>query len=372
MLRLKRQLRPDSTSAGAESFKAYVVDAEKTGKLLSSGVQWFSAASELPRQDPDATATVRVRFSTLNYKDGMIVQGKPGVVTPPGKFPIVPGIDAAGEVLESACGTFEPGDRVVVTGNKIGQHFDGGYSQRLRVKSQWLAKLPPQFTLEESMIIGSAGVTAMQCIMHLEEAAGLTPEKGEVLVTGAAGGLGSIAVAILSTLGYKVVASSGRAQALHSYLEGLGAFRVIGRLEHDTRRPLGQQLWAGVVDSVGGSTLAAAVAQTKYRCGVASTGVAGSSDFNTTVYPFILRGVRLLGVDSTLPYKVAGWPDDDLSQQAYLEERRRIWFRLSTDLPVEKLQMIHAGSIGLDDVAAWSSKILSGEVQGRVVVNLDK
>eukprot|EP00747_Dinoflagellata_sp_TGD_P219216 gnl/TRDRNA2_/TRDRNA2_91366_c1_seq2.p1 gnl/TRDRNA2_/TRDRNA2_91366_c1~~gnl/TRDRNA2_/TRDRNA2_91366_c1_seq2.p1 ORF type:complete len:213 (-),score=34.00 gnl/TRDRNA2_/TRDRNA2_91366_c1_seq2:41-679(-) len=212
----------------------------------------------------------------------------------------------------------------------------------------------------------------MQCVMHLEEAAGLTPAKGEVLVTGAAGGLGSIAVAILAQRGYTVVASSGRAAILGDYLRGLGAARVIDRLEWDPSRFLGKQLWAGVVDTVGGGTLAAALSQTKYRCGVASTGVAGASELNTTVYPFILRGVRLLGVDSTLPFKVAGWPDDDASREAYLDERSRIWERLATDLLPSKLHSIHSATVGLTDLQDWSLKILSGRVQGRIVVDVDK
>jgi len=302
----------------------------------------------------------------------MIVQGRKGVVTPPGRYPIVPGIDAAGEVLEDTSGNYPAGTSVVITGNKIGQHFDGGYSQLLRLKQEWLAPLPSKFCLEESMMIGSAGVTAMQCVMHLEECAGMKPSKGEVLVTGAAGGLGSIAVVILAQRGYQVVASSGRADALHYYFISLGASRVIGRLQKDKRRPLGEQLWAGVVDTVGGDTLAAAVAQTRYRCGVASTGVAGSSALETTVYPFILRGVRLLGVDSTLPIKVAGWPDDEESRHAYAEERIRIWRCLAADLPAQKLRLIHAGTVGLSEISEYSSRILAGQVQGRLVIDVDR
>jgi acrylyl-CoA reductase (NADPH) len=372
LLRLQSQIRPLAASASdtSESFKALVVDAGKQG-LISCDVKQVNSVGQLPRQDDEATATVRVRFSSLNYKDGMTVQGKPGVVTPPGKFPIVPGIDAAGEVVECSSGAFSPGDRVVVTGNKIGQHFDGGYAQRLRVKSEWLTTIPSAFSSEESMVIGTAGVTAMQCVMHLEEAGCLRPDKGEVLVTGAAGGVGSFAVAILAELGYEVVASSGRAEPLRGYFESLGARRVIGRLEPE-RRPLGQQLWAGVVDTVGGATLAAAVAQTKYRCGVASTGVAGAAEWSTTVYPFILRGVRLLGVDSTLPCRVEGWPNDPASEEEYREERRRIWTRLSTDLPKDKLRKVHGHTIALEELPQWAGKILSGEVQGRVVVDLDR
>jgi acrylyl-CoA reductase (NADPH) len=210
----------------------------------------------------------------------------------------------------------------------------------------------------------------MQCIMHLEEHAALHPSKGEVLVTGAAGGLGGIAVAILSQLGYTVVASSGRAESLDGYLRSLGAARVIGRLVHDPARPLGEQLWAGCVDSVGGDTLAAVLGQTKYRCGVASTGVAGGGELNTSVYPLILRGIRLLGVDSTLPYNVEGYPAED--NEEWLAERMRIWARLDTDLDRGKLHLLSTNEIGLSEVREWSETILRGGVQGRIVVDVDK
>jgi len=368
---LNRQRHLCTPASSKVGFRALIVDVDTQGNLGSCNVHRLTDISQLPRQDPEATATVRVRYSSLNYKDGMILQGRPGVVTPPGRFPIVPGIDAAGEVVDCSSEDFVRGDRVVVTGNKIGQHFDGGYAERLHVKHEWLAKLPDRFSLEESMIIGSAGVTAMQCIMHLEEAAGLRPERGEVLVTGAAGGVGSFAVAILAELGYQVVASSGRAESLKGYFQTLGAKRVMSRLDVETRA-LGEQLWAGVVDTVGGATLATAIAQTKYRCGVASTGVAGAAQFQITVYPFILRGVRLLGVDSTLPCRVAGWPDDVISQEAFTKERQNIWARLSTDLPHRKLHEVHCSTIGLEELGEQAGRILKGHVQGRVVVSLQK
>ena len=343
-----------------------VVKADRQGNLHSNDIVSVADLSDLFKQDPAATVTVRVRYSNLNYKDGMIVQGRTGVVP---SFPIVPGIDAAGTVIDTTSQDFTIGDEVVVTGNKIGQHFDGGFSQLLRVKAEWLLPLPAAFTLKESMMIGSAGVTAMQCVMHLEEHAGLTPSKGEVLVTGAAGGLGSIAVSILSSLGYTVCASSSRAELLEEYFKALGAARVIGRLEHKPNRPLGPQLWAGAVDSVGGDTLAAVLSHTKYRCGVASTGVAGGGELNASVYPFILRGIRLLGVDSTLPYNVEGYPEED--NEKWLQERTRIWTRLENDLDPEKLHVISHRTIGLSEVREWSETILSGGVQGRVVVDVD-
>lgn len=361
-----------TTPAGGDkahqhSYHAVVVHADRQGNLHSNDVVVVSSPSELVNQDPASAVTVRVRYSNLNYKDGMIVQGRSGVVS---RFPIVPGIDAAGTVIETSSKSVNVGDEVVVTGNKIGQHFDGGFSQLLRVKAEWLLPLPRAFTLKESMMIGSAGVTAMQCIMHLEEHAGLDPTKGEVLVTGAAGGLGSIAVAILSKLGYSVCASSGRAEALEGYFKALGAARVIGRLEHNPKRPLGAQLWAGAVDSVGGETLAAVLSQTKYRCGVASTGVAGGGELNTSVYPLILRGIRLLGVDSTLPYNVEGYPEE--GNETWLDERRRIWARLEQDLDHEKLHLINQRTIGLSEVQEWSKIILAGGVQGRIVVDVDR
>mmetsp|Transcript_37918 Transcript_37918/g.69100 ORF Transcript_37918/g.69100 Transcript_37918/m.69100 type:complete len:410 (+) Transcript_37918:37-1266(+) len=373
---LTRHLRASATSAaaiptGMDSFKAFVVEVDKAGALLSSGVRQLSSLAEMPCPDAAADVTVRVRFSSLNYKDGMIVQGQKGVVTPPGRFPIVPGIDAAGEVVDGAWTGSSA--RVVITGQKIGQHFDGGYSQLLRVKRSWLSELPAAFSMEESMVIGTAGVTAMQCILHLEDAGGLSPQRsGEVLVTGAGGGVGSFAVALLAARGYNVVASSRRAEALESHLRELGATRVTGGLTSDPKRPLGAQLWGGVVDTVGGETLAAAVTQTKYRCAVATVGVAGSSGLKTTVYPFILRGVRLLGVDSTLPVEVAGFPDDAASEAEYREERRRIWARLTSDLSKEKLKLIHEVTIGLADLPEWSAKIQAGQVRGRVVVDVDK
>jgi acrylyl-CoA reductase (NADPH) len=372
---LHRQLVGSPTSgsdptAACDQFKAIVVDADRKGKLITNAMQTFGSLSSLPRQDDHGEVTIRVSFSTLNYKDEMILKGMKGVVP---EYPIMPGIDAAGEVVSSDDAAFVVGDRVVVTGNKIGQHFDGGYSQFLRVKSKWVVKVPSQFTLEETMVIGTAGFTAMQCVLHLEDAGDLSPQNGgEVLVTGAAGGVGSMAVAILARRGYKVVASSGRADSLRSYFQELGASRTIGRMAHNPKRPLGDQLWAGVVDAVGSGTLAACISQTVYRGAVASAGVAGGGDLPTSVYPFILRGVRLLGVDSTLPHNVVGYPSDERTQTAFLEERLRTWRALASDLDSRTLGLMHEGTIGLTDVVAWSDRILNGEVRGRVVVNVDR
>ena len=352
---------------------AMVVESDKKGNLKSNDLVAVTCPSELPNQDPstDDTVTIRVKWSNLNYKDGMIVQGQAGLVH---RYPTVPGIDAAGVVIASDAGDKDNaphsqgtrpglpymvgelpvGTEVTITGNKIGQHFDGGFSQLLRVKREWVMPRPAGFTLKETMMIGSAGVTAMQCVMHLEQAGGLHPSTaGEVLVTGAAGGLGSIAIAILSTLGYSVVASTGRAESSGDYLRSLGASRVIGRLEFNKKRLLAGQIWSGCVDTVGGDTLAAVVTQTKYRCGVASTGVAAGGSLSSSVYPFILRGVRLLGVDSTLPFNVEGYNPEE--NRRWLEERQRIWKRLDTDLPRDKLHAINSNTIGLTEVVEFAA-----------------
>jgi len=260
-----------------------------------------------------------VTHSTLNYKDGLIVLGKPGVVR---NFPIVAGIDYAGVVRASRSAALREGDAVVLTGNKAGQYFDGGYAQRAACQAEWLVRLPAAFDAADAMTIGTAGVTAMMCVRQLERVGGLKADYGPVLVTGAAGGLGQLAVAILAKRGYHVIASTGRVAEQQSLLQSLGATEVIGRLEA-VDKPLGPQRWVGVVDSVGGATLAAAAAQTMYGGAIASTGVAGGGQLETTVYPFILRGVRLLGVDSTLPWRLDGYPQDE---ERWLEWRKvRPW-----------------------------------------------
>lgn len=376
-----------------QQFSAMVVEADaKGGNLKSNTLVTVTSPSELSFQDPSVndTVTIRVKWSNLNYKDGMIVQGHAGLVH---RYPIVPGIDAAGTIIATDNGeqdtappdgaaTSRPGlpymsgqlpvgTEVTITGNKIGQHFDGGFSQVLRVKREWVLPRPRGFSLKETMMIGSAGITAMQCVMHLEDAGELHPSTaGDVLVTGAAGGLGSIAVAILSTLGYNVVASTGRTEELGDYLRSLGAKRVIGRVKYNPTRPLGDQLWSGCVDTVGGDTLAAVVTQTKYGCAIASTGVAGGGSLLSSVYPFILRRVRLLGVDSTLPFNVEGYAPED--NHRWLAERHRLWKRLDSDLDRDKLHRINVHTIGLTEVEEWSHKILAGKVQGRVVVDCDK
>lgn len=353
------------SSGAVDGFRALYIDAEK-GKLKERGVKTFGHVQDLPRQDPDAKVTVRVHYSDLNYKDAMIVRGQYGVVR---SFPIVPGIDFSGVVQSSDSPMWNPGDEVVLTGNKIGQFVDGGYAELCRVQPEWLVQRPDDFSLEECMVIGTAGVTAMMMVMHLERFGELKPECGDVLVTGAGGGVGSTAVAILAKLGYRVVASTGRPDELGEYFRSLGAADVIGRLEGDGRkRPLQDQRWAGVIECVGGATLVTALAQTKAGGSVAAVGVAESGLLDGTVYPFILRGVRLLGVDSTLPWNVEGYDPDPVKWERARQERLEIWRRLASDLSREALKLMHFTTVPLDDVPTWADKLLDGQVTGRVVV----
>ncbi|CAJ1328828.1 unnamed protein product [Effrenium voratum] len=253
----------------------------------------------------------------------MILQGRHGVVR---RFPIVPGIDMAGVVLESGSPLFSPGDEVVLTGNKIGQHVDGGYSERCSVQAEWLVPRPRSFSLEECMAIGTAGFTAMQMVMELEECGRLQTSKGPCLVLGAGGGAGSACVAILAQRGYEasavtsVVAATGRKDQLREYLTDLGAKEVVGRLAPE-KRALAEQRWQAVLDCAGGPQLSAALAQLRYRGAAACIGVAGGGELEASVYPFVLRGVRLLGVDSTLPWDVEGLGEDVEEWQRNRRER---------------------------------------------------
>ncbi|KAJ9447939.1 putative acrylyl-CoA reductase AcuI [Diplonema papillatum] len=329
--------------------------------------------------DPAANVTVRVKYSTINYKDAMVLLRQPGVA----KFPLVPGIDAAGEIVSIDESTtkenndlgFSVGDEVIITGNKIGQLLDGGYSDRLKVQAGWLVKRPSNITLWDSMALGSAGITAMMCIKHLQDAGNLVRYRGTaspVLVTGAGGGLGGIAITLLHNMGYRVVASTRRANELGDYLRHLGADDVIGAL--DSGSPLGKQVYCGVIDAVGGHTLASALSQTKYRCAVASTGVAGGGELKSTVYPFILRGVRLLGVDSTLPWNCPGYDVEPSAWKMYRQERIELWELLSQHLgpfPASSLRPVVEKTIGLEDVTEdLAQRVISGKVRGRYVIDL--
>ena len=326
----------------------------------------FAFTTELPRQDPAADVEVAITHSNMNYKDAMIVLGQKGVVK---EFPIVGGIDYAGVVAKSSSSLWKEGDKVVLTGNKAGQFFDGGYADRATCRAEWLVAPPPEFDLAQCMTIGTAGVTAAMCVDYLERLGEVRPSHGPVLVTGAAGGLGQIAIALLSARGFEVVASSGRAEALGAHLRSLGATEVVGRLTAESK-PLGKQMWAGVVDSVGGSTLAAALAQCRYRGAIASPGVAGGGELSTTVYPFILRGVRLLGVDQTLPYDVDGYPSDAARWDEWRAERQRMWRILAKSLEPAALSAIHSATIGLAEVPHYAPKIIKGEVAGRLLIDM--
>jgi acrylyl-CoA reductase (NADPH) len=301
---------------------------------------------------PPGDVLIRVAFSSLNYKDGLAVTGKPGVVR---SWPMVPGVDLAGTVEESSSEEFLPGDEVVVTGCGTSETFWGGYAQKARIPGEYVVRLPAGITAQQAMGVGTAGFTAMQCVMELEKH-GMAPGGREIAVTGAGGGVGSVAVAILAKLGYRVVASTGRAET-HGYLKDLGASEIIDRavLAAPSKKPLESERWGGAVDSVGGDTLAGLLRTMAIGSAVAACGLAGGAALNTTVLPFILRGVRLLGIDSVR------------TKQA---ERRAIWARLARDLPLRALdRMIDVQP--LSNVVALGEQILQGKTRGRVVIDVN-
>ena len=295
---------------------------------------------------------VRVHYSDLNYKVGLAVNGRPGVIR---KYPMIPGVDLAGVVEESSSPDWKQGDEVVVTGFGLSEAAWGGYAELARVNADWLIRLPKGLTLKQSMAIGTAGFTAMQCVVALERH-GLVPDSSkEVLVTGAAGGVGSIAVAILAKLGYRVAASTGRAE-LGDYLRSLGASEIVDRatLTAPSKRPMESERWAGAVDSVGGETLAAIVRGLVANGSVAACGVAGGAALNTTVFPFILRGVNLLGINSVYISR---------------NDRLLIWERLSRDLPLPLLDSM-TQEAPLEAVFDLGEKIIAGAIRGRTVIRI--
>jgi acrylyl-CoA reductase (NADPH) len=297
----------------------------------------------------EGDVTVRVEYSTVNYKDGLAITGKAPVVR---VWPMTPGIDFAGVVEHSDNPAFKPSDRVVLNGWGLGETQQGGYAGKARVKAEWLVKLPDTFSTADAMAIGTAGYTAMLCVLALERE-GVTPGGGDVLVTGAAGGVGSVAIALLSKLGYRVVASSGRKETEGAYLAGLGAADIIDRAElSGPARPLGRERWAGVVDAVGSHTLANALSQTRYGGAVAACGLAQGMDLPGSVAPFILRGVTLCGIDSVMAPK---------------PKREAAWARLATDLDLGKLAAMRLDAT-LDDVPRLGAAIVEGQVRGRAVV----
>ncbi len=316
------------------------------------GTEYRTELSDVAETDlPEGSVTIAVEYSTLNYKDSLAITGASPVVR---KSPMVPGIDFAGTVETSDDERYSAGDKVVLNGWGLGETHWGGLAQKARVRADWLVALPEAFTTQQAMAIGTAGYTAMLCVLALERGA-VTPASGEVLVTGAAGGVGSVAVAILSKLGYTVVASTGRAEET-DYLTALGASSVIDRAElSEPGRPLAKERWAGAVDAVGSHTLANVCAATKYRGTVAACGLAQGMDLPTTVMPFILRGVTLAGVDSVY---------------CPLELRQEAWSRLASDLNAEALASMTT-LIPLAAAITTAPEQLAGRVRGRVVVDVN-
>lgn len=300
---------------------------------------------------PEGDVTIEVDYSTINYKDGLAITGKGPVVR---NWPMVPGIDGAGKVIESSHADFKPGDEVIQNGWGVGEVHWGCLAEKARLKGDWLIHKPAGFTGYQAMAIGTAGYTAMLCVMALERN-GIMPDAGPVLVTGAGGGVGGTAVALLSKLGYHVIVSSGRPE-LDSYFTRLGASEIIPREELSEKgRALGKERWAGVVDSVGSTTLANAIAQTKYGGCVAACGLAQGADLPATVMPFILRAVTLAGVDSVMCDK---------------SMRIQAWERLEHDLEREKLELLTAAEVPLREAEDKATDILEGRIRGRVVVNV--
>lgn len=327
-------------------FKALIVDKNPDGSIQQS-IETLDDA----RLPAEGEVTVDVAWSTVNYKDGLCLTGGGGLVR---TYPHVPGIDFAGTVAESADPRFRPGDRVVLTGWRVGEVWWGGYATKARVKADWLVPLPAGLTERQAMAIGTAGFTAMLAVQALEDH-GLAPGQGEVLVTGAAGGVGSVAVAILAKRGYSVAAVTGRPET-EGFLRGLGASRIVprGDLAEAPTRPLDKELWAGAIDNVGGPMLARVLTQMKYGASVAAVGLAGGNSLPATVIPFLLRGVNLLGIDSVMkPYPA----------------RLAAWKRLVTDLPMDKLDALTVEA-DFDDLPRLGREILAGQVRGRVVVRI--
>ncbi|MEP3482238.1 MAG: MDR family oxidoreductase [Fuerstiella sp.] len=335
-------------------FNALVVDQlgdSLVDKLGNSHVT--TTVQELTEdQLPEGNVTVAVEYSTLNYKDGLCMQANSGLVR---SYPHVPGIDFAGTVQTSQDARYKTGDKVVLTGWRVGEIRWGGYAQKARVDADWLVPLPDGISTRQAMAVGTAGFAAILAIIALENQ-GLKPSRSEVLVTGAAGGVGSIATTVLSSLGYRVAAVTGRPEAA-DYLKSLGAHRIIARSEIDSaiRKPMETETWDGCVDTVGGEMLARVIGQLRYGGSAAAVGLAGGAQLPTSVIPFLLRGINLLGIDSVMqPY----------------EQRINAWRRLATDLPLHKLEnMIR--TVTLNDVPTLGLEILKGKVQGRVVVDVN-
>ncbi len=325
------------------TFKAIVINKTEAGQT--------ARLTDFDENDlMEGDVTVRVEWSTLNYKDGLVLTGKSPVVR---RFPMIAGIDFAGTVESSSHSGWKPGDKVILNGWGLGETHLGAYAQKARVKGDWLVRLPHSMSTREAMAIGTAGYTAMLSVMALERA-GIVPARGPVVVTGAAGGVGSVAVALLAKLGYAVIASTGRPEEA-TYLKGLGAGEVIERKElSGPARPIAKERWAGGIDAVGSTTLANVLSMTRYGGAVAACGLAGGMDLPTSVAPFILRGVSLLGIESVM---------------CPLALRQEAWRRLETDLDRAKIAAM-TSEIGLADVIEAGARIMAGQVRGRIVVNI--
>ena len=329
----------------SEKFRAIVINRD-ADKNVSSSFQ------ELDSDDlPEGDVKIDVAYSTVNYKDGLAVTGKGKIAR---SYPMVAGIDLSGVVTESSSADFKPGDKVVACGGWMSETIWGGYSEKASLPADIVVPLPGAFDLKQAMAIGTAGFTAMLSVMALEHA-GVAPDSGEVIVTGAGGGVGSVSIALLAGLGYQVAASTGR-EALHGYLSDLGASTIIPRaeLDNDSPKPLESERWAGGVDSVGGNTLTTIIAQTKSHGAIAACGLAGGVQLPTTVMPFILRGVSLIGINSVI---LTG------------EQRRAAWLRLARDLDVGKLDAMTEEAT-FDDVPKLAAEILKGNVRGRIAVSI--
>jgi acrylyl-CoA reductase (NADPH) len=326
-------------------FNAFVLNKKEDDK--TTGQVEEINVSDLPEGD----VLIKINYSTLNYKDSLALTSSSPIVK---SFPMVPGIDFSGEVEESSNNNFEVGDKVVLNGYGVGEKHWGGMAQKARVNGEWLIKLPENFSLKQAMAIGTAGYTAMLCVLALEKN-GVTPDKGEVLVTGATGGVGSVAITLLNKLGYQVCASSGRTEHFE-YLKSLGAKRIIDRSELSEKgRPLGKEVWAGAIDSVGSFTLANICASIKYGGTVAACGLAQGFDLPATVMPFILRGINLVGIDSVY---------------CPLKDRIKAWKRLATDLDMNQLEKM-ISVIPLNRVIESASDMLAGKSYGRIIVDVN-
>lgn len=327
-----------------ESFRALVVEENTPAPTCSFRM---ITLKELPEED----TLIKIDYSTLNYKDALAITGKGKIIR---KWPMVPGVDFSGTVINTSSELVHPGQKVILTGWSVGERYWGGYSQYQKVKAQWLVPLPSGMSTREAMMVGTGGFAGMQCVDSLERA-GITPNDSPILVTGAAGGVGSVATAVLAHLGYQVHALTGNPRK-GSYVLSLGA-TVLENHERWRQKPrsLESQEWAAAIDTVGDIVLARILAEAKYNAKIASVGLAGGPELNTTVMPFILRGVQLIGIDTVmLP----------------IPERIRIWNRIATDLPAEKLIKIASKEVRLEDIVEASYDLLNGKIQGRVLVRV--